>query len=110
MTTNSGRPTPLPVARAITKLGEDVSRARRRRRLSRASLAERSGISEATLKRLEGGDGAVALGNLARTLYVLGELSRLEQLLDAAKDELGIQLADEQLPKRVRARKSSGAL
>lgn len=110
MTTKTRAPTPLPVDRAITKLGEDVSRARRRRRLSRASLAERSGISEATLKRLERGDGAVALENLARTLYVLGELGRLERLLDAATDELGIQLADEQLPKRVRARKSSGAM
>ncbi|HEY1889619.1 MAG TPA: helix-turn-helix domain-containing protein [Steroidobacteraceae bacterium] len=110
MTTNTRLPHPLPVVRAITKLGEDVSRARRRRRLSRASLAERSGVSEATLKRLEKGDGAVALQNLARTLYVLGELARLEQLLDTATDELGIQLADEQLPKRVRARKSSGAM
>jgi hypothetical protein len=62
------------------------------------------------LKRLERGDGAVALENLARTLYVLGELGRLDGLLDTAADELGIQLADEQLPKRVRARKSSGAM
>src|ERR1700734_2006163 len=98
MTTNIRLPTPPLVGRAIAKVGEDVSRARRRRRLSRASLAERSGISEATLKRLEKGDGAVALENLARTLHVLGELGRLELLLDTATDELGIQLADEQLP------------
>ncbi len=78
--------------------------------MASASLAERSGISEATLKRLEGGDGAVAFGSLARILYVLGELGRLERLLDTATDELGIQLADEQLPKRVRARKTSGAM
>lgn len=110
MATKSRPPSPPAVARAITRIGEDVSRARRRRRFSRASLAERSGVSEATLKRLERGDGAVALENLARTLYVLGELVRLERLLDAATDELGIQLADEQLPKRVRARKSSGAM
>jgi transcriptional regulator with XRE-family HTH domain len=110
MTTKIRPPTPLPVDRAVTKLGEDVSRARRRRRLSRASLAERSGISEATLKRLESGNGAVALENLARTLYALGELGRLERLLDTVTDELAIQLADEQLPKRVRARKSSEAM
>jgi transcriptional regulator with XRE-family HTH domain len=98
------------VARAIAKLGEDVSRARRRRRFSRASLAERSGVSEATVKRLEKGDGGVALENLARILNVLGELHRIEDLLDSATDELGLQLMDEQLPKRVRARRSSGAL
>jgi ribosome-binding protein aMBF1 (putative translation factor) len=49
-----------------SKLGADVSRARRRRRISRASLAERSGVSEATLKRLEKGDGRVALESFAR--------------------------------------------
>jgi hypothetical protein len=41
---------------------------------------------------------------------VLGLLDRLERLLDTGTDELGIQLMDEQLPKRVRARKSSGAM
>lgn len=102
-------PTPPAVGRAIAKLGDDVSRARRRRRFSRASLAERSGVSEATVKRLERGDGGVALENLARILNVLGELHRVEDLLDSATDELGLQLMDEQLPKRVRARRSSGA-
>ncbi len=108
MTTN--KPPAPAVTRAISQLGEDVSRARRRRRLSRASLAERSGVSEATLKRLEKGDGSVALENFARALNVLGELDRLEKLLDSATDELGLVLMDEQLPKRVRQRRSSGAL
>jgi transcriptional regulator with XRE-family HTH domain len=98
------------ISRAIAKLGEDVSRARRRRRLTRASLAERSGVSVSTLKRLEGGDGSVALENFARILQVLGEIDRLADLLDSGTDELGIVLMDEQLPKRVRQRRSSGAL
>lgn len=109
MTTNR-HPTSPAIDRAIAQLGVDVSRARRRRRLSRASLAERSGVSEATLKRLEKGDGSVALENFARALHVLGELDRLEKLLDSGTDELGLVLMDEQLPKRVRQRRSSGAL
>jgi transcriptional regulator with XRE-family HTH domain len=108
---NSYRGTASPeISRSIGKLGSDVSRARRRRRLTRASLAERSGVSVSTLKRLEGGDGSVALENLARALQVLGELNRLAKLLDSGTDELGIVLMDEQLPKRVRHRRSSGAL
>jgi hypothetical protein len=43
-------------------------------------------------------------------LNVLGELHRIESLLDSATDELGLQLMDEQLPKRVRARRSASAL
>lgn len=108
MTTNT--PMPPAVTRAIAQLGADVSGARRRRRLSRASLAERSGVSEATLKRLEKGDGGVALENFARALYVLGEIDRLGKLLDSGTDELGLVLMDEQLPKRVRQRRNSGAL
>jgi transcriptional regulator with XRE-family HTH domain len=109
MTTNSW-PTPSLVVRAMAKLGADISKARRRRRLTRASLAERSGVSEATLKRLEKGDGRVALESFTRALHVLGETERLERLLDSGTDELGLILMDEQLPKRVRQRKSSGAL
>lgn len=109
MTTVRIPPAPS-VLRAVAKLGRDISRARRRRRLTRLSLAERSGVSEATLKRLEKGDGGVALESLARALNVLGELDRLERLLDISTDELGLQLMDEQLPKRVRRRHSSGAL
>src|SRR5262249_34048586 len=107
----SNKPPPSPaISRAIGKLADDISRARRRRRLTRASLAERSGVSVSTVKRLEAGDGAVALENLARVLQVLGELDRLANLLDSGTDELGIVLMDEHLPKRVRQRRSSGAL
>ena len=52
----------------------------------------------------------MALESFARALNVLGELDRLERLLDISTDELGLQLMDEQLPKRVRRRHSSGAL
>jgi hypothetical protein len=52
----------------------------------------------------------VALESFARALYVLGELDRFERLLDSSTDELGLLLMDEQLPKRVRQRRSSGAL
>lgn len=109
MASNKIPPSPA-LSRSIRALGGDISRARRRRRLTRASLAERSGVSVSTLKRLEAGDGSVALENLGRVLQVFGELDRLANLLDSGKDELGILLMDEQLPKRVRNRRSSGAL
>ncbi len=101
-------PTPAAVTRTLVKLGSDLSRARRRRRLTRASVAERAGVSEATVKRLEKGDSRVALESLARVLNVLNALDRLRTLIDVADDELGIQLMDEQLPKRVRTRRTSG--
>ena len=99
-------PAPLPVTRAVEKLGADLALARRRRHISQASLAERIGASLNTVKRLEKGDLRVPLHFVARTLYVFGEIERLSQLLDTSEDAIGLTLMDAQLPKRIRARKA----
>ena len=101
-------PLPLLVARAIQKLGLDLSLARRRRHISQASLAERIGASLNTVKRMEKGDPRVPLHFVARTLHVFGDIERLSQLLDTGQDQIGLVLMDEQLPKRIRARKTPG--
>ena len=102
---------PLPVARAIRKLGGDISLARRRRHISQASLAERMGASVSTVRRMEKGDVRVPIHFFARALHVFGEIKALEQLLDTPNDDIGLTLMDEQLPKRVRSKAgASGAL
>jgi transcriptional regulator with XRE-family HTH domain len=100
-------PIPLPVERAIRKLGSDISLARRRRTFSQASLAERMGASLSTVRRMEKGDVRVPIHFFARALHVFGEIQALENLLDTAKDDIGLMLMDERLPKRVRS-KSGG--
>ena len=106
------QPIPLPVERAIQKLGNDLALARRRRHISQASLAARIGASLSTVKRMEKGDIRVPLHFIARALHVFGELERLSTLIDTAKDDIGLTLADEQLPQRVRRKKHTptGAL
>ncbi|MFZ5454744.1 MAG: helix-turn-helix domain-containing protein [Pseudomonadota bacterium] len=104
-------PVPLPVERAIRKLGDDISLARRRRHISQASLAERMGASLSTVRRMEKGDLRVPIHFFARALHVFGEIQALEDLLDTAKDDIGLTLMDENLPKRVRSKTgTSGAL
>lgn len=98
-------PLPAPVARAIEKLGLDLSLARRRRQLSQASLAVRIGASTMTVRRMEKGDPRIPLQYLARALHLFGEIERLNDLLDSAQDTMGLSLMDEKLPLRVRARK-----
>lgn len=97
---------PLPVSRAIKKLGADIALARRRRHISQASLAERVGASLNTVKRMEKGDMRIALHFVARTLHVFGEIERLSQLLDTSEDAIGLTLMDAQLPQRIRSRKT----
>jgi transcriptional regulator with XRE-family HTH domain len=103
-------PLPAPAARALAKLGRDLSLARRRRHLSQASLAERSGVGLNTLRRLEKGQPSGSIEHLARILHVLGEIERIEQLLDSDADAVGLLMMDEHLPQRVRRRRVTGAL
>lgn len=104
-------PLPLPVERAIIKLGNDIALARRRRRISQISLAERIGASVSTVRRMEKGDVKMPLHFFARILHVFGELQALADLLDTAHDDIGLTLMDESLPKRVRSKPpASGAL
>lgn len=100
-------PVPLPVSRAIKKLGEDLALARRRRGISQKSLAWRIGASESTLRRLEKGDPRIPLEYIARAMHVFGEVDRLGELLDTARDDIGLTLMDDRLPKRVRQKKAT---
>lgn len=68
-------------------------------------MAERAFISRKTLGRVERGDPGVSLGIYASVLFVLGMVDRIASLVDPATDRLGLQLEDEQLPRRIRARK-----
>jgi transcriptional regulator with XRE-family HTH domain len=72
-------------------------------------MAERLRISPATLRRLERGDPTVAIGTLAAALHVLGALKDFEGLLDASKDDLGLQLMNEAVPLRIRKKAATGA-
>ena len=108
---NMSLPIPLPVDRAIKKLGADLSLARRRRNMTQAMLAERLGTSVMTVRRMEDGHPGTALQYLARALQVFGELDKLNGLLDTAQDAVGLVLMDERVPKRVRKpRQGKGVL
>lgn len=87
----------------LAQLGEDLQRARKRRRLTTEMVAERAQISRPTLLRVERGDPAVSLGIYATVLWVLGLADRLNTLAASESDVVGIGLEDERLPRRVSA-------
>jgi hypothetical protein len=93
---------PIPVTRALRKLGHDIKDARRRRRLPMSIVTQRASISEPTLIRVERGDPKVAMGSYATVLFVLGMADRLADLVDLKNDPVGLQLEEENLPKRIR--------
>lgn len=95
-------PLSLPVQRALTGLGRDLALARRRRRFTQASMAQRMGASVSTVRRMEKGDPRVPIHFYARALELFGELNALAGLMDSGRDDIGLALADQSLPKRVR--------
>ena len=98
---------PIPVRRALRKLGSDIRDARRRRRIPTAVLAERAGVSRVTLHRVEQGEPTVSLGTYATVLFVLGMVDRLATLADAGSDQVGLALEEERLPQRIRTTRKS---
>lgn len=93
---------PIPVLRALRKLGGDLKAARLRRRIPTALLAERAAISRTTLNKAEKGDPSVAMWVYANIVFVLGLINRLEKLADHKEDSMGLLLEEEILPKRIR--------
>lgn len=92
---------PIPVTRALRKLGNDIRDARRRRRIPAEIAAARASISRTTLVKIEKGEPGVAIGSYAIVLFVLGLTDRLSDLADPRNDAVGLQLEEEHLPQRI---------
>jgi transcriptional regulator with XRE-family HTH domain len=96
------------VRRALRKLGLDLRTARRRRGLPAEVIAQRAFTSRPTLRRVEAGDHGASIGIYAAVLQALGFLDGLGELAQAGNDEIGLALAEERLPKRMRLRRTRG--
>ena len=108
----AGKANSVSARRALQALGANIKTARLKRRISVKGFAERIGVSESTVARLEKGDDGVSIGTLAMACLVLGEIDRISNFLDAATDDTGLLLDRESLPKRIgskRKPKSSGS-
>jgi len=92
----------MPKTQAILEtMGEQIKMARLRRKVSAELVAERAGISRATLWAVEKGSPSVAVGIYAAVLHSLNNMDR-DLLLIAKDDELGRKLQDLDLPIRKR--------
>lgn len=90
----------ISVRRSLDKFGQDIRTARLRRNLTLQLIAERSKISLSTLNKIEKGDPGVSLGNYASVLFALNLGTPFSDLIDPFKDEVGLMLDLDNLPKR----------
>lgn len=99
-----------PTRHALAKLGRDLATARRKRQFTVGMMVERMGVSTNTYRRVEKGDPSVAMGAYAMALFVLGFGNLLGDLVEPKRDEVGLQLDEARLPKRVRLKKTPTSL
>jgi len=88
----------------LSQMGLQIKYARLRRKLKSELVAERAGISRATLVAIEKGAPSVAIGCYAAVLHALNYMDK-DLMLVAKDDELGRKLQDLDLPVRMRATK-----
>lgn len=96
-----GSRVPKPVVRALTVVGEDVRAWRLLRQLTLEQVADRAGVSAATVRRLEHGEGA-SFENVLRVARALGVLDPVVRSFDPYESDVGRLRSDEQLPQRIR--------
>lgn len=91
----------------LAQMGEQIRLARLRRKLTSELVAERAGISRATLTSIEKGTPTVSIGAYAAVLHALNDMDS-DLLLIAKDDVLGRKLQDLALPTRRRAPRNGG--
>ena len=92
---------PRAARQALAKLGEDITVARKKRRISTVSMAERAFISRGTLYKVEKGDPTVSMGVYATVLAILGLTEALGQVADRRNDTLGLDIEEDRLPRKI---------
>ena len=104
MKTTATSTLPRAARQALAKLGEDIAIARKKRRISTVSMAERAFISRGTLYKVERGHPSVSMGVYATVLAILGLVDRLGDVADRCDDQLGLDLEEDRLPKKIQPR------
>jgi transcriptional regulator with XRE-family HTH domain len=98
----------MPQTKAMLEtMGEQIKMARLRRKITAELVAQRAGISRATLWAVEKGSPSVSLGIYAAVLHSLNGMDK-DLLLIAKDDELGRKLQDLDLLLRKRAPHKKG--
>ncbi|MCY4153144.1 MAG: hypothetical protein OXE94_13045 [Aestuariivita sp.] len=98
---------PRDARNAVAKLGADIAVARKKRRISTVSMAERAFISRNTLAQLEKGNPSVSMAIYATVLSLLGLVDGSGNIAERSTDEIGLDLDEDRLPERIHLKRGS---
>lgn len=94
-------PLPYPIEQALSRLGSNTALARKRRRLRQADVAARTGLTVATVARIERGHPGTSMSAYLAALWVLGLEREFADLASPDRDEEGKTLEASRQPRRV---------
>jgi len=92
------------VLEAVVLLGEQIKLGRKLRKWSEKNLAERAGISRATLQKIESGEMSCSIGLVFEVATLVGmnlfekDKTPLSKCLEQTRDKIAL------LPKRIKAK------
>jgi hypothetical protein len=98
---------PFAVKDGAQRIGERLSTARKRRRLTLRELAAKAGISYDTARAVEAGNLQTGLGAYLAMLWAMGLESEIRAFADPERDDEGKQLEASRAPQRVRHGKAA---
>jgi transcriptional regulator with XRE-family HTH domain len=96
------RKLPVSIRSELKKLGEDLKKARLRRRLKMTVVADRAGISLETLAKIQKGNSGVSIGNYSAVIFAIGLGTDWMGLAGIENDRMGRMLDEERIPLRAR--------
>jgi transcriptional regulator with XRE-family HTH domain len=93
---------PAAISQVVAELGRNIATARQRRRWRQKDLAEKAGITRATLIAIEQGKLGTGIGAYVAVLWALGLHGDVAELAAPARDLEGATLEAARLPLRAR--------
>ena len=78
--------------KVLSLFGENIKLACKRRGYSQSLIADRTGLSRLTVRKIQQGDSTVSIGHYVAVLSVLGMVDDFARV--ASDDELGRKLQD----------------
>ena len=96
------RPVPAKTKIAAKQMAESISTWRKLYGITSEQLAEKAGVSRATISKLENGDPSVSLATFLNVCRAMSILDRVVDAVDPYETDLGRARADWSLPQRVR--------
>ena len=93
---------PAAVEEAVSQLGANIATARLRRRWRQQDLAEKAGVTRATVVAIERGKLGTGIGAYVAVLWALGLHADVSRLASPERDAEGLTLEAARLPSRAR--------